>query len=204
MTEQAVEFIPLKGFNDYEILSVYPFTIRRKDNHYEVAECINTTGYKQVKLNGHKYAFHRLIALQFIPNDDPIHKDVVDHINRIRTDNHLSNLRWATKSDNSFNRSAFKGVNHEFIDDIPDEAMMIDYYEKKNERHEFEEQKYYYHSDETTNEDVFYCRITDNLFKTLHINQDKKGSRYVYLQDINNRRIQLYINRFKFQRNLID
>ena len=36
MTEQAAEFVQLKGFDDYEILSVYPFTIRRKDNHYEV------------------------------------------------------------------------------------------------------------------------------------------------------------------------
>ena len=204
MTEQAAEFVQLKGYDDYEILSVYPFTIRRKDNHHEVKECNNTTGYKQVKLNGHKYSFHRLIALQFIPNDDPINKNVVDHINRNKTDNHINNLRWCSQSENSYNRTAFHGIQYEFIDDIPDDAMMIDYYETKQGIRNFEEHKYYYHYVDETDEDIFYCKITNNLYKTLHINQDKKGNQYVYMQDVNNKRVQLFINKFKFQRNLID
>ena len=44
---QPVEFIPLKDFDDYEILSAYPFTIRRKDNHHEVKEHNN----KRIPLN---------------------------------------------------------------------------------------------------------------------------------------------------------
>ena len=45
-TENIAEFIPLLNHDDYEILSTFPFTIRRKDNHYEVKESVYHTGYK--------------------------------------------------------------------------------------------------------------------------------------------------------------
>ena len=204
MTEQAAEFIPLKGFDDYEILSVYPFTIRRRDNHYEVKESKDKDGYLTITLSGQKKRKHRIIALQFIPNDDPEHKDQVDHKNRIRDDNHLSNLRWSSSSSNNMNKTVHNGVHYEFVDDISNEAMMIDYYETKTGRREFEEHKYYYHYDESTNNDIFYCKITDNLYKTVHINRDKTGNRYINIRDVDNKNARIYINRFKFQRNLIE
>ena len=40
-----------------------------------------------------KYYKHRLIAIQWIPNNDLTRKDQLDHINRDRADNHISNLR---------------------------------------------------------------------------------------------------------------
>ena len=64
-------------------------------------------GYKYVvlskkgKCKTHK--IHRLIAGQYIPN--PENKKCVDHINRIRTDNRVENLRWATHSENGQNRT---------------------------------------------------------------------------------------------------
>ena len=33
--ENVCEFVDLIGHEDYEILNVYPFTIRKKSNHYE-------------------------------------------------------------------------------------------------------------------------------------------------------------------------
>ena len=200
---QPVEFIPLKDFDDYEILSVYPFTIRRKDNHHEMSERIHN-GYIDIKLNGKRYTKHRLIALQFIPNDDPENKTQVDHINHQKTDNHLSNIRWCSPSVNQFNKSSNVGVQYEFIDDLPEDAIMVDFYETKNGRKEFEENRYYYYFNEGANEDIIYSKITDNLYRIMHLNRNKAVNYFVYVRDIENKTVAMYINRFKFQHNLIE
>lgn len=44
---------------------------------------------------------HRIIALTFIENDDPVNKVNVDHINGDKADNTVTNLRWVTRSFNS-------------------------------------------------------------------------------------------------------
>lgn len=46
---------------------------------------------------------HRLIALSFLQN--PNNLRTVDHINRDRQDNHVSNLRWASHSDQNANQN---------------------------------------------------------------------------------------------------
>ena len=76
-------------------------------------------GYKQVilyKERKHKtHKIHRLVAEHYIPN--PENKKCVDHINRIKTDNRLENLRWATVSENGQNRTINKDntSGHKYI-----------------------------------------------------------------------------------------
>ena len=203
ISEQAIEFVPLKDYPDYEILSQYPFTIRRKDNHYEVKEKINkSNGYPSVCINCDRIDKHRIIAKQFIPNDDPEHKKQVDHKNKDRTDYHLENLRWCTSSDNNKNVSSRNGIKYEFIDDIPDDAMVVDFYELKTERREFNENEYYYYYNQDTNEDIFYRRITDDVYRILHINKNKAGNKYVNIYDKNNKLTSMMINRFKIQHDI--
>ena len=46
---------------------------------------------------------HRLIAIRFIENPNPNEYNMVDHINRVKTDNRIGNLRWCNQSLNNNN-----------------------------------------------------------------------------------------------------
>ena len=56
-------------------------------------------GYKTLSYKGKSYFVHRLVAQTFIPNPDG--KEQVDHINGVRDDNHVENLRWCTRIENN-------------------------------------------------------------------------------------------------------
>ena len=66
---------------------------------------LDRRGYFQVciNVNGKQYnkSVHRLIAKTFIKNPD--NKPCIDHINTVRTDNRVENLRWVTYKENSNN-----------------------------------------------------------------------------------------------------
>lgn len=55
----------------------------------------NGRGYLRVKYHGKKYQVHRLVAETYIPNPNGYKE--VDHINRVKTANFVSNLRWCNR-----------------------------------------------------------------------------------------------------------
>ena len=67
--------------------------------------CNDGLGYKHVCLNkdgtNKTIKVHRLVATAFIPN--PESKPFLDHINTIRDDNRVENLRWVTPKENYHN-----------------------------------------------------------------------------------------------------
>ena len=202
---QTREFVQMINHPNYEISVDFPHTIRRIDNQREVSEWENNYGYIQINLfdsdKCRNCKKHRLIAEQFLPNPDGLIQ--VDHINHNRKDNRIENLRWVSASTNQFNRSSNNGVQYEFIDDIPENAIVVDFYDTRNERREFDDDKYYYYRNEESDEDIFYSRIDENVYKILHINICRNGARVVKLRDTNNKAVSVYINKFKQQHDLI-
>lgn len=78
-----------------------------KDGYYEYA----------LSKNGKVRYFraHRLVAEAFIPN--PENKPCIDHINCIRSDNRIENLKWCTNKENHNNPLSI--VNHSRANYIP-------------------------------------------------------------------------------------
>ena len=68
-------------------------------------------GYRQGSLKGKRYKEHRLIWLYHY-GEWP--KECIDHINGIRDDNRIENLREATNQQNQFNRKSEKDSSSQY------------------------------------------------------------------------------------------
>ena len=72
------------------------------------AGCTNARGYCMIETGCKAYGAHRLVWL-YVHGEFP--PDQIDHINGIKTDNRLVNLRAVTNAQNSQNRKTQKSVS---------------------------------------------------------------------------------------------
>lgn len=84
-----------------------------KDETWRVGGLMSN-GYRRVGIKGKTYYVHRLIAETFLPN--PENKPFIDHIDRNRANNDVSNLRWATAQENCLNRRTTAPIGQRSID----------------------------------------------------------------------------------------
>ena len=68
--------------------------------------------YKNIKKQKNCF-IHRLVALHYIPN--PNNYPTVDHIDRNKLNNHISNLRWASRSMQNENKNAYSNTGEKYI-----------------------------------------------------------------------------------------
>ena len=115
---------PIKDFEGYYEVSnmgrVRSLNYKRTGKEKILKNIGDYKGYLEIVLtkNGKQKQFkvHRLVAEAFIPN--PENKPCIDHINTVKSDNRVENLRWVTYKENSNNEKTlekFKGENHHFF-----------------------------------------------------------------------------------------
>ncbi len=92
----------IQGYPNYLI---FPegYVVNSKGNKLKPGK---RNGYMSIKLCNHdnskRVNIHRLVAEHYIPN--PENKPQVDHINRNKCNNDVTNLRWVTNSENALNK----------------------------------------------------------------------------------------------------
>lgn len=95
--------------NNYEGYFIYPDgrVFSNKQRECWLSPKKTTHGYLTYQLyKNNKRTFkllHRLIAEHYIPNPNNYH--IIDHKDRDKTNNNISNLRWASSSMNALNRT---------------------------------------------------------------------------------------------------
>ena len=67
---------------------------------------LHREGYNIVEINKKKYKVHRLVLEHFV-GECPIGFEC-DHFDRNRSNNHIDNLRWVSRSDNQLNKGDYK------------------------------------------------------------------------------------------------
>ena len=98
-------------------------------------------GYPRVCVSHGKTEYvHRLVAKNFIPN--PNNLPYVDHINRIRDDNRVENLRWVTALENSNNTQCNLDKEHKPLIQHKDNhnEYCRQYYQLNHEQYEHQKE----------------------------------------------------------------
>ena len=107
----------INGYDNYEVSSFG--RVRNNRTGRILKSRVNTKGYVDnglCKDGQHKtHEIHRLVAEAFCKNPDG--KKYVDHIDNNKLNNHYTNLRWTTSSENNRNRklssrntSGYRGI----------------------------------------------------------------------------------------------
>lgn len=104
---------PIPGWEGYyEVSNVGLIKSVERTYFNGIAHILTTTGILKPKLDKdcylqvtlckqgqkHYYKVNQLVAKTFLPN--PANKPFTDHINGVRWDNRVENLRWVTQSEN--------------------------------------------------------------------------------------------------------
>jgi hypothetical protein len=139
-------------------------------------------------INSTNYKLHRVIALQFIPNPDPVRFPFVDHIDRNKTNNAVSNLRWVARAFNNRNLKSHSRHTFEWVDVLTEGFLQVLSYGEYN----FNELFY--------SQGNFYVKIGDQ-YRRLEV-KSHRSSPIVYAQDVQSKKIAIYLGKIMRDYNL--
>jgi hypothetical protein len=158
----AIEWRLIAEFPNYEVSN--DGQVRNKENGHIMSQFKNK-GYWMVRLGGWKKAknrsVHRLMAEAFL--GDVSNKEI-DHIDRDRGNNKLSNIRIVSTSENGKNKTSCKGCTYEYIEELPDGAIQIEHYGNHTFDNLFYHDKIFYVFNGLNFRKLIYCKMAKNEY----------------------------------------
>jgi len=95
----------IEGLPDYEISSHGRVMSYKRGSGFLLKQTLSKRGYVRISFRHNdiqkKIHIHQLVIKHFGPPQPP--NTTCDHLNRIKTDNRIENLRWATKEEQTEN-----------------------------------------------------------------------------------------------------
>ncbi len=104
-------FRAITGYENYEVSN--HGRVRNVKTAKIFKNSIRKDGYESITLPNVTKYIHRLVAQEFIDNNDATQTQI-DHIDHNRQNNHVSNLRYVTVKQNSMNKSKREGLSSQY------------------------------------------------------------------------------------------
>ena len=117
----------------------------------------------------------------------PIGALEVDHKDKIRSNYHIENLEWVTRSENSKNKTKYKDYTPDYVNNLSSNAIAVTRYGS------YTIADLYYDNDE------FYYKAYDTEYRRIeqNYNNNKNPTLYISYRNIDNKRISITVNKFK-------
>ncbi|CAL6016665.1 Conserved_hypothetical protein [Hexamita inflata] len=159
--KQGEQFKYINGYPSYLVSNFGRISFN--EDKVKRAPISITNGYYQITIQNEfsskQFFIHRLVAQAFLGECPENHE--VDHIDRNRQNNQLSNLRYVTRSQNLRNRSSYVGHLAEYLEVLPSTCVQLNTYK----HHTFDR----YYIDTETNE---LYSFDNNQYRKLILNKD--------------------------------
>jgi hypothetical protein len=192
------EFITLLKHPNYEISTSEPWTIKRKSDGKVLKQWLDSKGYYRVWLDSKSHLLHRVVAAQYLENPEKMSD--IDHCDRCRTNNSISNLRWTSRNINICNQTGRRNVKYEYLNELPEGfEPFIQYKMSSGEKRLFTNLFIKVENDVP----YFISFASEHQHRRLYENIGKTGNRYVNHNDITGKKCHICFSRINKNQNTI-
>ncbi|CAL6011150.1 Conserved_hypothetical protein [Hexamita inflata] len=180
-----MQFKQIEGYSNYIVFE--NGNIQNINSGKIIKPFTSNNGYLRIQLsengNPKKYFIHNLVAQAFLGNKPENYQ--TDHIDRNKLNNHYTNLRYISQSDNCKNRNSYNNIEAVYLDKISENCFELTEYNN----HKLE--------------NIYMCPYTYQLYQFNGIQYrelrllENKGRVYYYVQQGINKSVKISLSVLK-------